>query len=64
MPWIKMTVRRGAMAKPVQHATIAKLTEVLMWCEKVPKTPKARSIMKGWVYEIDDDTDYGAMLPD
>jgi phenylpyruvate tautomerase PptA (4-oxalocrotonate tautomerase family) len=63
MQWIKMTVRRGAMAKPVQHATIAKLTEVLMWWEKVPNTPKARSIMKGWVYEVDDDADYSAGSP-
>jgi hypothetical protein len=42
MPWINLTVRRGALAKPVQHAVMAKLTEVLMWWEKVPDTPVAR----------------------
>ena len=63
MPWINMTVRRGAMAKPVQHAIMAKLTEVLMWWEKVPNTPTARNIMKGWVYEVDDDADYSAGSP-
>jgi phenylpyruvate tautomerase PptA (4-oxalocrotonate tautomerase family) len=63
MPWINMTVRRGAMAKPVQHAIMAKLTEVLMWWEKVPNRPRARSIMKGWVYEVDDEADYSAGSP-
>ena len=63
MPWINMTVRRGAMAKAVQHAIMAKLTEVLMWWEKVPNTPRARSIMKGWVYEVDDAADYSAGSP-
>jgi phenylpyruvate tautomerase PptA (4-oxalocrotonate tautomerase family) len=58
MPWINLTVRRGALAKPVQHAVMAKLTEVLMWWEKVPDTPVARRIMKGWVYEVDADADY------
>jgi hypothetical protein len=48
MPWINLTIRRGAMPKQVQHALMAKLTEVLMWWEKVPDTPRARSIMKGW----------------
>jgi hypothetical protein len=46
MPWINLTIRRGALPKPVQHALMAKLTEVLMWWEKVPDTPRARSIMK------------------
>ena len=63
MPWINMTVRRGAMAKAVQHAIMAKLTEVLMWWEKVLNTPRARSIMKGWVYEVDDAADYSAGSP-
>jgi predicted SnoaL-like aldol condensation-catalyzing enzyme len=31
MPWINLTPRRGALPKPVQHAVMAKLTEVLMW---------------------------------
>ena len=39
---------------------MARLTETLMWWEKVPDTPKARSIMKGWVYEVDEDADYNA----
>jgi phenylpyruvate tautomerase PptA (4-oxalocrotonate tautomerase family) len=30
MPWINLTIRRGAMPKQVQHALMAKLTEVLM----------------------------------
>jgi phenylpyruvate tautomerase PptA (4-oxalocrotonate tautomerase family) len=64
MPWINMTLRRGALAKPVQHALMAKLTEVLMWWEKVPDTPVARRIMKGWVYEVDADADYSAGRPE
>lgn len=58
MPWINLTLRRGAMPKAVQHAMMARLTETLMWWEKVPNTPTARSIMKGWVYEVDADADY------
>src|SRR6266849_1030753 len=42
-PAINLTLRRGALPKPVQHAMMAKLTEVLMWWEKVPDTPTARS---------------------
>jgi hypothetical protein len=34
---------------------MAKLTEVLMWWEKVPDTPIARKFMKGWVYEVAED---------
>jgi phenylpyruvate tautomerase PptA (4-oxalocrotonate tautomerase family) len=64
MPWINLTIRRGAFAKPTQHAIMAKLTEVLMWWEKVPETPNARSIMKGWVYEVAEDADYSAGRPD
>jgi hypothetical protein len=30
MPWINLTMRRGAMPIDVQHALMAKLTEVLM----------------------------------
>jgi phenylpyruvate tautomerase PptA (4-oxalocrotonate tautomerase family) len=63
MPWINLTLRRGALPKPVQHAMMAKLTDVLMWWEKVPDTPRARSIMKGWVYEVDADADYSAGTP-
>ena len=60
MPWINLTLRRGALSKPIQHAMMAKLTEALMWWEKVPNTPKARGIMKGWVYEVAEDSDYVA----
>jgi phenylpyruvate tautomerase PptA (4-oxalocrotonate tautomerase family) len=64
MPWINLTLRRGALPKPVQHAMVAKLTEVLMWWERVPDTPTARAIMKGWIYEFDNDADYTAGTPD
>jgi phenylpyruvate tautomerase PptA (4-oxalocrotonate tautomerase family) len=63
MPWINVTVRKGALAKEVQHAMMAKLTDVLMWWEKVPDTPRARSIMKGWVYEVAEDADYAGGSP-
>lgn len=63
MPWINLTLRRGALAKPTQHALMEKLTEVLMWWEKVPNTPVARKIMKGWVYEVAEDADYNAGSP-
>lgn len=63
MPWINMTVRQGALPKKTQHALIAKLTDVLMWWEKVPATPTARKIMKGWVYEVAEDADYVAGSP-
>jgi hypothetical protein len=55
MPWTNLTLRRGALRKPVQHAMMAKLTEVLMWWGKVPDTPAARKFLKGWVYEVADD---------
>jgi hypothetical protein len=51
MPWINLTLRRGAISKQMQHAAMARLTEALMFWEKVPGTPTARRIMKGWVYE-------------
>jgi hypothetical protein len=35
-----------------------------MWWEKVPDTPTARKIMKGWVYEVAEDADYNAGIPD
>ena len=44
MPWINLTLRRGALSKPTQHAMMAKLTEVLMWWEKVPDTPAAQEV--------------------
>lgn len=64
MPWINLTLRKGALSKEVQHALMAKLTEVLMWWEKVPDTPRARSIMKGWIYEVAEDADYSGGRPD
>jgi phenylpyruvate tautomerase PptA (4-oxalocrotonate tautomerase family) len=64
MPWINLTVRHGALTKQAQHAMMAKLTEVLMWWEKVPNTPAARKIMRGWVYEVAEDADYSAGRPD
>jgi phenylpyruvate tautomerase PptA (4-oxalocrotonate tautomerase family) len=63
MPWINLTLRKGALPKDAQHDVMAKLTEVLMWWEKVPDTPRARSIMKGWVYEVAEDADYNAGSP-
>jgi phenylpyruvate tautomerase PptA (4-oxalocrotonate tautomerase family) len=63
MPWINLTVRQGALPKPVQHSLMAKLTDVLMWWEKVPDTPRARSIMKGWIYEVEKDADYNGGSP-
>jgi phenylpyruvate tautomerase PptA (4-oxalocrotonate tautomerase family) len=60
MPWINLTLRRGALPKTAQHQMMARLTDVLMWWEKVPDTPTARSIMKGWVCEVDEDADYSA----
>jgi phenylpyruvate tautomerase PptA (4-oxalocrotonate tautomerase family) len=63
MPWINLTLRKGALPKGTQHALMEKLTDVLMWWEKVPSTPKARSIMKGWVYEVAEDADYTAGTP-
>jgi phenylpyruvate tautomerase PptA (4-oxalocrotonate tautomerase family) len=64
MPWINLTVRRGALAKSAQHLMMARLTDTLMWWEKVPNTPKARKIMKGWVYEVGEDCDYNAGASD
>jgi phenylpyruvate tautomerase PptA (4-oxalocrotonate tautomerase family) len=64
MPWINLTVRRGALPKSAQHSMMARLTDTLMWWEKVPDTPRAREIMKGWVYEVDEDADYNAGTSD
>ena len=58
MPWINLTVRRGTFTREIQHAVIAKLTDVLMFWEKVPDTPEARKRTKGWVYEVAEDADY------
>ncbi len=58
MPWINLTVRRGAFTRETQHAVMAKLTDALMFWEKVPDTPEARKRTKGWVYEVAEDADY------
>lgn len=50
MPWINMTVRSGTFTKEKQHAVMAKLTDALMFWEKIPDTPEARKKMKGWVF--------------
>jgi hypothetical protein len=34
LPWSILTLRRDALPKAVQHAMMAKLTEVLMWSER------------------------------
>jgi phenylpyruvate tautomerase PptA (4-oxalocrotonate tautomerase family) len=63
MPWINLTVRRGALTKEVQHAVMAKLTDALMFWEKIPDTAEARKKMKGWVYEVAEDADYSGGRP-
>lgn len=63
MPWINLTVRQGAFTKDVQHAVMAKLTDALMFWEKIPDTAEARKKMKGWVYEVAEDSDYNGGSP-
>jgi phenylpyruvate tautomerase PptA (4-oxalocrotonate tautomerase family) len=63
MPWINLTVRHGALTKEMQHAVMAKLTDALMFWEKIPDTPEARKKMKGWVYEVAEDADYSGGTP-
>jgi hypothetical protein len=63
MPWINLTVRRGTFTKQVRHAVMAKLTDALMVWEKIPDTPEARKKMKGWVYQVDEDSDYNGGSP-
>ncbi len=63
MPWINLTVRRGTFTKETQHALMAKLTDALMFWERIPDTPEARKKMKGWVYEVDGDSDYNGGSP-
>lgn len=60
MPWINLTLRRGAFTKNVQHAVMAKLTDALMFWEKIPDTPEARKKTMGWVYEVAEDSDYNS----
>jgi phenylpyruvate tautomerase PptA (4-oxalocrotonate tautomerase family) len=63
MPWINLTMRRGALTKEMQHAVMAKLTDALMFWERIPDTAEARKKMKGWVYEVADDADYTGGSP-
>jgi phenylpyruvate tautomerase PptA (4-oxalocrotonate tautomerase family) len=63
MPWSNLTMRRGALTKEMQHAVMAKLTDALMFWEKIPDTAEARKKMKGWVYEVADDADYNGGSP-
>jgi hypothetical protein len=64
MPWINLTLRRDALPKAVQHAVMAKLTEVLTWSEMVPNTSTARNMMKGWDYEVAEEADCNAGSPE
>jgi phenylpyruvate tautomerase PptA (4-oxalocrotonate tautomerase family) len=63
MPWINLTLRKGTFTKEVQNAVMAKLTDALMFWEKIPDTPEARRKMKGWVYLVDEDSDYNGGTP-
>src|SRR6516225_7132257 len=63
MPWINLTVRKGTFTKDMQHAVMAKLTDALMFWEKIPDTAEARKKMKGWVYEVAEDSDYNGGSP-
>ena len=63
MPWINLTLRRGTLTKEMQHAVMAKLTDTLMFWEKIPDTPEARKRTKGWVYVVDEDADYNGGSP-
>ncbi|MBB2903374.1 phenylpyruvate tautomerase PptA (4-oxalocrotonate tautomerase family) [Kineococcus radiotolerans] len=64
MPWINLTLRKGALNKTQQHEVMARLTSALMWWEKIPDTPAARKVMKGWVYEVEADADYHGGRPE
>ena len=64
MPWINLTLRRGAFTKKVQHAVMAKLTDALMFWEKIPDTPEARKKTMGWVHEVGEDSDYNSGTSD
>src|SRR5580698_2620082 len=63
MPWINLTLRRGAFTKTVQHAVMAKLTDALMFWEKIPDAPEARKMTMGWVHEVAEDSDYNGGSP-
>src|SRR6202167_2361205 len=63
MPWINLTMRRGALTREMKHAVMTKLTDALMFWEKIPDTAEARKKMKGWVYEVAEDSDYSGGSP-
>src|SRR5260370_8687680 len=63
MPWINLTLRHGAFTMDVQHAVMAKLTDALMFWEKIPDTPEARKMTMGWVCEVAEDSDYNSGSP-
>jgi hypothetical protein len=42
---------------------MAKLTEALMFWEKIPDNPEARKKMMGWIYEVAEDSGYSAGSP-
>jgi phenylpyruvate tautomerase PptA (4-oxalocrotonate tautomerase family) len=63
MPWINLTVRRGTFTRDIQHAVMAKLTDALMFWERIPDTSEARKKMNGWVYEVAEDADYNGASP-
>jgi hypothetical protein len=63
MPWINLTVRRETFTKELQHAVMAKLTDALMFWEKIPDSAEAQKKMKGWVYLVDEDSDYNGGSP-
>jgi phenylpyruvate tautomerase PptA (4-oxalocrotonate tautomerase family) len=63
MAWINLALRRGAFTKNVQHAVMARLTDALMFWEKIPDTPEACKKTMGWVYEVAEDSDYNSGSP-
>jgi phenylpyruvate tautomerase PptA (4-oxalocrotonate tautomerase family) len=42
---------------------MAKLTDALMFWEKIPDTPDARKMTMGWVNEVAEDSDYNSGSP-
>jgi len=63
MPRINLTVRQGTFTKEMQHAVMARFTDALIFWGKIPDTPEARKKMKGWVYEVAEDSDYNGGSP-
>jgi phenylpyruvate tautomerase PptA (4-oxalocrotonate tautomerase family) len=58
MPWLDITLRTGTLPKEKLHAMVARLSDVVMWWEKVPDIPAARRFVKAWVHEVAEDCDY------